>query len=466
MVGMRGLRIVAVGVASLSVALLGIAVAQEVGLLPEPAEDLPGWLVAFAAIAILAPTAVGLLIALRRPGNRVAWVLLLGPLFIATLPIDLVVSDGWAVQISQATWPLFFAWPVAVAYVFPNGHLLSPRWRWIAGSGAACLVGFIGFSMIDPAPFPGENASVGNPLADSPVATWLRDEGITPAGKLLWLGILAGLVAGAVAVVLRLRRSTGIERLQTKWLAWAGAMIPVGMLVCGLGGLFLHVFGIAIVDEVVFPFVLLMQGAVAGAVGIAVLRYRLYAIERLVNRTIVYASLTVLLLATYAAMTLALGVVAGRGSAWVTAVATLAVAVAFRPLRARLQDLVDRRFSRARYQGVRRIRTFEDEVRDGHRAPEEIGGVLAAALGDPHAELRFWLAETGGYADAAGLSTPELAHDGRARTDVRRDDTLIAVLLHDPGIVRASRSPSRRPRRCVTLDRDRPPARRGWPAAG
>jgi signal transduction histidine kinase len=180
---------------------------------------------------------------------------------------------------------------------------------------------------------------------------------------------------------------------------------------------------------VLFPFLLLMQAAVAAAIGIAVGRHGLYAVEQVVNRTVVYVSLTILLLALYGGSTVGLGVVAGGGSEWVTAVATLAVAIAFRPLRARIQDLVDRRYARARYEGVRRVRAFEDDVRDGRRAPEEIGPVLREALGDPDAEVRFWLPETAAYADASGDVEP-LPTDGRAATEVTRDGARVAVLLH------------------------------------
>jgi signal transduction histidine kinase len=145
-------------------------------------------------------------------------------------------------------------------------------------------------------------------------------------------------------------------------------------------------------------------------------------------------SLTILLLAVYVGSTIGLGVVAGGGSEWVTAVATLAVALAFRPLRARIQDLVDRRYARARYQGVRRVRAFEDDVRDGRRAPEEIGPVLREALGDPAAELRFWLPETAAYADASGNVEARPA-DGRVKTEVARDGAPVAVLLHDPSLL-------------------------------
>ncbi len=184
-----------------------------------------------------------------------------------------------------------------------------------------------------------------------------------------------------------------------------------------------------------FALLLVAQFAFVAAIGIAVVRYRLYAIERLVNRTLVYVTLTLLLLAVYAAITIGLGVVVGGDSAWVVALATLVVALAFRPLRARIQDLVDRRYRRARYEGVRRVRAFEDEVRDGVRAPEEIGVVLADALQDPLAEIFFWIPETGAYADTTGDRLDELPQDERARREIQRDDTPTAVLLHDPTLL-------------------------------
>jgi len=247
----------------------------------------------------------------------------------------------------------------------------------------------------------------------------------------LWFGILGSLIAGAVAIRVRLRRSSGTARLQTLWLAWAAALVPVGLLMCGLGA---FVLGGSFIDWILLPYLLLTEAAVAAAVGIAVSRHGLYAIEQLVNRTVVYVSLTILLLALYVGSTVGLGVVAGGGSEWVTAVATLAVALAFRPLRGRIQDLVDRKYARARYEGVRRARAFEDDVRDGRRAAEEVGPVLREALGDPTAEVRFWLPETGAYADASG-DVEALPSDGRAMTEVTRDGAPVAVLLHDPSLL-------------------------------
>ncbi|HEU5263642.1 MAG TPA: histidine kinase [Gaiellaceae bacterium] len=427
---MNGLRIAAWGVAGAAYVFMGLGVFDVSGTRGSG----PLWLSPFVAIAFLAPATVGLLIANRQPRNRIAWIMLLGS-FALTLqvPLALIESEGWRLQVDRALWPLLYAWPIAVAYVFPDGHLLSRRWRWVAGLAAASFLTFMTLVMLDPAPFEGDDAAVPNPLAGNGVWSWLESTGLVWIRVPLWLvGIFGSLVAGVVAIHLRLRRSKGIERLQTMWLAWAAALIPLALLLCAAS---VFALGASLVEWVVFPLILLFQAAVAISVGIAVTRYRLYAIERIVNRTLVYASLTFLLLGAYIGITVGLGVFVGGDSPWVVALATLVVALAFRPLRARIQNLVDRRYRRARYEGVRQVRAFEDEVRDGRRAPEEIGPVVAEALGDPLAELFFWLPESEAYADSTGETVTELLLDARARREIHRDDARTAVLLHDPSLL-------------------------------
>jgi signal transduction histidine kinase len=426
MSSMSGLRIAAWVVATASVVSLGLGLADIHGVM----DWLPIALAPFVAVAWLAPAAVGVVIANRQPRNRIAWVLLLGSFALTVqVPLSLALGEGWGLQMGRALWPLLYAWPIAITFVFPDGRFLTPRWRWIGAFGVISFVGMMAIAMLDPEPFEGDDASVANPLADNAVSAWMEDTGLWLIWVVFWLGILGTLVAGSVSMVLRLRRSTGVERLQMMWLAWSAALIPIGLVLCAASW---TVFGF--VEYLVFPFLLLMQVAIAASVGIAVLRYRLYAIERIVNRTLVYASSTFLLLAVYAVITVGLGVFVGGDSTWVVAAATLAVAVAFRPLRTRIQDLVDRRFRRARYEGVRRVRSFEDEVRNGVQAPEAIGSVVAEALGDPLADLYFWLPETEAYADATGEAV-EPPLDARARREIRRDDTRTALLLHDPTLL-------------------------------
>ncbi|HUG64794.1 MAG TPA: histidine kinase [Gaiellaceae bacterium] len=394
-------------------------------------EWIPLWLYPLVLAALLAPTTVGLLIVNRQPRNVIAWILLLGPLSLAIQSLLWVsFGEGWALQVDRATWPLLYAWPVAVAFVFPIGRLLSPRWRWAVAFTVLSFGGFIALALVDPSPFDGDDASVLNPLADNVVGEALRvDTTFWP----FLLGMLASLFLGAYAIRLRLRRSTGVERLQTLWLAWALALVPIVLLLCMLSGLLGYALGVTIVDWIVFPLILGIWVATAVAIGVAITRHGLYAIERLINRTLVYATLTALLVAVYAGVTIGLGVLVGGDSPGVIAVATLFVALAFLPLRARIQDLVDRRYRRARYEGVRMVRAFEDEVRDGVRAPEEIGGVLADALRDPLAELLFWLPASDAFADARA-EVVRLPQDERARLEIRRDDARTAVLVHDPAL--------------------------------
>jgi signal transduction histidine kinase len=426
---MAGRRAVATLFASATAVLVALLPLRAAGLLGHP-NDWPAPLYPFIALAALTPAAVGVAIALRRPGNRVAWILLASALLMAGLAHGLFLDRAWAAQVDGATWPVLYAGPIALAYVFPDGRLLSPRWRWAARVAVVSFGGFVAFALLDPSETTYTDGSLRNPLAHNAAGQWLVDHHLGWLWVPLWFGILGSLFAGALAIVLRVRRSTGVERLQALWLAWAASLFPLILLVCGLSAFMItHVL-----DYVIAPALLAGWAAVAAAIGVAVGRYRLYAIERLINRTAVYAILTVLLGATYIGITLGLGVVIARGSEWVTAVATLAVALAFRPLRARVQARVDRRFDRARFEAVEQVRAFEDDVRENRRPPEEIGRVLAGALRDPTAELLFWLPASRVYASLAGEQAG-LPDDGRARTPVVRDGTRTAVLLHDPALL-------------------------------
>ena len=426
MSGMSRLRIAAWGAACVLPACFAMELLPSVNTL----DWLPLWLLPPFVVAFMAPVLVGLLIANRQPRNVIAWIMLLGPIGVAlSTPVAWAFGEGWGLQMDRATWPLLYAWPIAIAFVFPNGRLLSSRWRWVVGLAVVSFVGSVTLAMFESSPFYGEDAAVPNPLADNSVGEAQYAE---PLSWVLWLGMLASLFVGAYAIRLRLRRSTGVERLQTMWLAWAASLVPVALVLCLLSGLLGYALGVTFVDWVVFPMLLGLWIATAAAVGIAVTRHGLFAIEALVNRTLVYVSLTALLVAAYAGITIGLGVFVGGDSPWVIAFATLAVAVAFRPLRARIQDVVDRRYNRARYEGVRLVRDFEDEVRDGLRAPEEVGAVVADALGDPLTELYFWLPETEAFADVSGDVVADLPRDDRAGREIRRDDARTAVLLHDP----------------------------------
>jgi hypothetical protein len=171
--------------------------------------------------------------------------------------------------------------------------------------------------------------------------------------------LLVGLPVGAVSLLLRFRRARGLERLQLRWLA-VGAALAVVALVVSLTAL---VVGES--DGVVFQAALGVSVMVLPlATGAAILRYRLYDLDRIVSRTLAYGLLTVLLGAGYAAVVLGLGQLLGRDSSLVVGAATLAVAAAFQPARRRIQQVVDRRFNRRRHDAAGTIATFSTRLRD------------------------------------------------------------------------------------------------------
>ena len=204
-------------------------------------------------------------------------------------------------------------------------------------------------------------------------------------------------------------------------------LVPLTVIVCISGALAADGVEEKDVFNALFFF---MLGAIPTSVGVAVLRYRLYEIDRVINRTLVYGVLSLLLAGAYAATALLLGTGLGSGSAWPTAVATLLVAVAFRPLRARVQDAVDRRFNRAGYDARARIVGFLADLRAGRTAPEEVEPVLREVLSDPRLELRFFLPESELYVDARGRPADDQAGDGRVRTPITRAGLPLGMVLH------------------------------------
>jgi signal transduction histidine kinase len=393
------------------------------------------WLYPFLVAAVAAPAAVGALIATRRPRNPIGWILVLGALSLAVVlaaqTYALVALDAehgslpggsWA-ALAASQWPFFFAWPLAVAFVFPDGRLPSRRWRPYACFAAASMGLLVLLLVLSP--------KLEQPFADVPNPLPLRLPDALDVLRLpIWLAVFASLFVGAAAARSRYKRSEGIERLQMLWLAYAALLIPVGV-VCFL------VLGIVFGEpgDAALAFLLAMEAAVALAVGIAVMRFRLYEIDRVINRTLVYTAVTAALGLVYAVVAVVAGVAAGGGSTWVTALAALAVAGLFGPLRRRVQAAVDWRFDRPRYEGLRRVRVFVDDVREGLREPEEVGAVLAAALRDPSAELLFRLPASEAYASVAAGVVAEPPDDARARTPVEHRGQEIALLLHAPALL-------------------------------
>jgi hypothetical protein len=234
--------------------------------------------------------------------------------------------------------------------LFPTGRPLSARWRPVIWLAVGVTVGWAVLGALNPSLAVSDDRSVANPIGVSGA-----DPNAGLASTIL-NGLLQFLLAAAiVSVVVRFRRSHGVERQQLKWFAYAGALVVLGMLstlvLPSLGNL---------------PWV--MVAALPVAVGIAILRYRLYDIDRLINRTLVYGSLTAILGLGYAGAVLILGQVFGGVTedppSWAVAGTTLAVAALFQPARRRIQAVVDRRFNRRKYNAAKTVETFSARLRD------------------------------------------------------------------------------------------------------
>ncbi|WP_433050484.1 histidine kinase [Dactylosporangium sp. CS-033363] len=260
------------------------------------------------------------------------------------------------------------------------------------------------------------------------------------AGQMLFS---ATLVSAIAVLVVRYRRSTGIERQQLKWVTY----VVVLLAIAGPLAIFLYNDSVAVQLAIA-----VVVTALPAAICVAILRYRLYDIDVIVNRTVVYGLLTVLLAAAYLSTAYVIGaLVGGRGSPWATAGATLAGAVAFRPLRTRIQLAVDRRFRPARYQAFARIDAFMAGLRAGTADPEALEDLLRSVTGQEELRLRYLepgdpdpAGEPGGQHPAGELGDPDPAGElgdpdpaggpgGQVHRIVERAGTPLAVLGYAAG---------------------------------
>jgi hypothetical protein len=315
-------------------------------------------------VAIVVAATVGAVVAGRLPRHPVGWLLLGVGLSVAASGVadgyaryGLVARPGalplarWVAIYSPATTVVGLALVGFVLLLTPTGSLPSRRWRWWAVLAAAAPVLFVVVLPLGPGlVIPPYQAAVGR--VGIPALAGVVLAGIA-AG---FFGTVAGLLVGAGSLVARFRRARGAERQQLRWLALAAALTGLGAAVVGVG---------MALDATAVP--LFAAGVCLAllplATGAAILRYRLYDLDRIISRTLAYGLLTVLLGGGYAAVVLGLGRLIGQDSSLVVAAATLAVAAAFQPARRRIQAAVDRRFDRRRYDAAQTIAGFGDRLR-------------------------------------------------------------------------------------------------------
>jgi hypothetical protein len=353
---------------------------------------------------------VGALVASRQPANAVGWILLaigialtLGTLADANLLSKTAPARGLSGWLSEWVWYVWLTLAgVFLPQLFPTGRPLSPRWRPVLWLGAAALVLSVVGQAFEPgrmdvdSPVPVDNPfGIGGPVGDAmPV--------LSRAGDVLAAFAFA---LAATSLVLRFRRSRGIERQQLKWFAFIGMLAATGLALAMAQVL----FGAQPGDDVeggwlevvgAIGWSLALGAIVLGipiATGMAILRHRLYDIDVVINRTLVYGALTATLAASYLGSVLLLQLALSpltEDSGLAIAGSTLAVAALFRPARARIQELVDRRFYRSKYDAAHTIEQFGARLRDEvelNSLSAELRGVVKETMQPAHVSL--WLRE-------------------------------------------------------------------------
>jgi hypothetical protein len=350
---------------------------------------------AYLAFAIVAAFGVlGGLIASRHPRNPIGWlfcgIAVTGSLMSLSRGIAELWLDGNGVPTAlgeTAAWYGDVSWILVILpaatfllLLFPDGRLPSPRWRavaWCAGVGIALV--FVGDSL-GPGPLD-DYPELANPYSvDGPVLDVVVGIAV--------LSLAVAIIGSPLSLVIRFRRAGRVERLQIKWLALAGG-VAAATFVIALAGY--DVWTSEVADGAIMLSILMLPVAA----GMAILRYRLYDIDVVVNRTLVYGALTATLAAAYLCSVLLLQLALSpltEQSDLAIAGSTLAVAALFRPARARIQHAVDRRFYRRRYDAARTLERFGVRLRDEVDL-ETLGGELRGVVADTMqpAHVSLWL---------------------------------------------------------------------------
>jgi hypothetical protein len=324
----------------------------------------------FAVLGLGSFMTVGAVVVARQPRNRMGWLCcaagLLGVLAAfsyeyaryALGPQGASLPGGLAMAWLNAWVGSFWAGLVLsfVLLLFPTGRLPSRRWRPVAWACAVCVT----VLCVQQAVMPGPLEASGQP---NPLGIDSAREALRWIYGLVTLCFVVLMLLCAGSVVVRLRRASGVERQQLKWFAYGAGQLAV-LFALSLSGLWNRWISPP-VSDLVFG---ISFALIPVAIGIAILRYRLYDIDRLINRTLVYGLLTALLGGVYAGAVLVLGQLFGGVTrdppSWAVAGATLVMAAAFQPARRRVQELVDRRFNRRRYNAARTIQAFSTRLRD------------------------------------------------------------------------------------------------------
>lgn len=339
------------------------------------------------ALVYVVYAAVGWLVRRSQPANRVAWLLLafgaIGGCNGAVAAWTSVAEATHLPGASFAAWTETWLWSplLGVSFgpllvLFPDGRLLSRRWAvvlWL--SAIFTILASVGNAFL---PSTGESGEF-NPYAIPEAAPVLR-----VLTDIAGIALMLTLVGGVAALVARFRRASHLQRQQLKWFLFAAAVLPVGVVLGEMN------------QQAVQPIAVSASlGLLAAAMGIAILRHRLFDIDRIISRTVGWTLVTLVLAGVYLAVVTTLSAATVRvagDSTLAVAASTLAAAAAFGPVRRRIQAAVDRRFNRARYDAAKTVEAYRGRLRDDldmDSISEHLQTAVAATL--QPASTALWL---------------------------------------------------------------------------
>jgi hypothetical protein len=354
--------------------------------------------------------AVGALLVVKRPTNLIGWIMTTLALMIGLFPVGdayagyvmttrghpdaLAVLGAW---VQSWYWFLLIALTfVYLPLLFPDGRLPSRRWLPFAVlPGIAALAALVLGALTDT--LTGQNIDY---RIDNPIGI----EGLAPIEELPIFGLLGvllavGILTAMASVLVRFRRSRGVEREQMKWFLYASALLPTFLVSDYLPD---------VVGAVLFSLVFI---ALPVAIGVAILRYRLYEIDLIISRTLVYGPLTAMLVLLYVGSVVSLQyafrVLTGQSSQIAIVASTLAIAALFSPLRGRIQSFIDRSFYRRKYDAAKTLAQFSSRLRD-ETDLDSLNGELVSVVRETMqpANVSLWLRPdtlpTGGGSEEPG----------------------------------------------------------------
>ena len=376
-------------VASIAILVVGVAIN------PPPVPELgPAVLILATLVSLLG---VGALLVSRVPGNAIGWWLILAGELVTVESLAQAATEigvlarpvPWTAIGLTALVPQLLE-PMAIVVVlivvplhFPDGRLLSPRWRWVQWMTVVAITASAMTTLFGP----GNDGPYGVGLLANPLAAPALQPLLDLLGTVAAVTVVAALVGAALSVIVRYRRSGGVERQQLKWLLAVASVAVVAFTSA-------WVVNDEAVSNVLYLVGFAAVPALPVAIGIAILRYHLYDIDRIISRTVSWAVITAVLVSVFVggvlALQAALAGVVTQAPTLAVAASTLAAFALFQPIRGRVQRAVDRRFDRARYDSQRTVDAFADRLRSNVDL-ESLGASLSATAADAVRPTGAWV---------------------------------------------------------------------------